>query len=69
MADTAFQNVDDEVLAAVQARKVVLEAYRASVNAGTEPGEFDKWIELTQAEYDALGSARREGVLYAIVAG
>ena len=67
MADTAFQNVDDEMLAAVAARKVVLENYRLAVNAGTEPGEYDKWIELTQAEYDALGSARREGVLYAIV--
>lgn len=69
MADTAFQNVDDEVLAAVQARKEVLEAYRQSVLAGTEPEPFNTWVELTQAEYDALGDAKREGVLYAIVAG
>lgn len=68
MADTAFQNVDDEVLAAVQARKEVLEAYRLSVLAGAEPEPFGVWVEVTQAEYNALGDAKREGVLYAIVA-
>lgn len=66
MANTAFQNVDDEVLAAVQARKAVLEEYRLSVLAGENPETYGHWVEVTEAEYAAL--TPREGVLYAIVA-
>jgi hypothetical protein len=74
MANTAFQNVDDEVLAAVEARKAVLEAYRHArlipegepgFVAGAVPEQFGTWVEVTQAEFDAL--TPREGVLYAIV--
>lgn len=68
MADTAFQNVDDELAAAVAARNAVIEAHRLNVLAGTEPEPYTTWVELTEAEYAALGDARREGVLYAIVA-
>lgn len=68
MANTAFQNVDDELAEAVAARNDVVEAHRQSVLAGTEPEPYTTWVEVTQAEYDALGDAKREGVLYAIVA-
>lgn len=68
MANTAFQNVHIQQKAAVDARQVVLEAYRLNVLAGKEQETYGQWIELTQVEYNALGAARREGVLYAIVA-